>query len=314
MPGLLTSSAKGQPSPHDGFSSRTSELTPWQQWVKRPQGLWIRKALFQVHLWAGVGVGLYVLLISISGSALVYRQELLKKYSRQAIVVAGSQRMSLEELKLTVQRTYPGYEVYSVFEPQRPDAPDRIVLGDDKKRILHLFDPYTGADLGDPRSFVQRVIQKLVDLHDNLLAGQDGRSVNGLGAFFITLLGLTGLVIWWPGARNWRRSLTVSPKTSLVRFNWDLHSAMGIWCSAFVLVWGLSGFCLCFPGVLDPVLGRHLLSWIARLHFGRFNRLTEAIWTILGLVPATLSFTGALMWWNRVLRKEFTHRGWLSSR
>jgi len=49
-------------------------MTTWQRWVHRPQSLWVRTALFQVHLWVGIGVGLYILLISISGSAIVYRR------------------------------------------------------------------------------------------------------------------------------------------------------------------------------------------------------------------------------------------------
>ena len=38
------------------------------QFWRQPQRVWLRKALFQVHLWTGIGAGLYVLVISISGS------------------------------------------------------------------------------------------------------------------------------------------------------------------------------------------------------------------------------------------------------
>ena len=31
--------------------------------------MWSRRALFQIHLWTGIGVGLYMLMISITGSA-----------------------------------------------------------------------------------------------------------------------------------------------------------------------------------------------------------------------------------------------------
>jgi hypothetical protein len=47
-----------------------------RQWLQRPQNVWLRRALFQIHLWTGVGVGLYVLAISISGSASVFRNEI----------------------------------------------------------------------------------------------------------------------------------------------------------------------------------------------------------------------------------------------
>lgn len=28
----------------------------WQRWVQCPQSLWVRKALFQIHLWVGLDV------------------------------------------------------------------------------------------------------------------------------------------------------------------------------------------------------------------------------------------------------------------
>ena len=102
-------------------------MTTWQRWVQRPQSLAVRKAILQVHLWVGIGVGLYILLISISGSAIVYRREIVSKNSRRAVVVATSSlRMDLEELKQNVKRAYPAYEVYSVYEPEVPDRPDEI--------------------------------------------------------------------------------------------------------------------------------------------------------------------------------------------
>ncbi len=55
-------------------------MTLGERLVRRPQSLWVRKALFQIHLWTGVGVGLYVLLISISGSAIVFRNEIFEAY------------------------------------------------------------------------------------------------------------------------------------------------------------------------------------------------------------------------------------------
>jgi uncharacterized iron-regulated membrane protein len=51
-------------------------MTSWQRWLRQPQNTRLRKALFQIHLWSGVGIGLYVLFISVTGSVLVYRNEL----------------------------------------------------------------------------------------------------------------------------------------------------------------------------------------------------------------------------------------------
>ncbi len=53
-------------------------------------------------------------------------------------------------------------------------------------------------------------VEWLVKLHSNFLAGPIGRYVNGGGAACLTVLCLTGAFIWWPGIKNWRRSLKVS--------------------------------------------------------------------------------------------------------
>jgi uncharacterized iron-regulated membrane protein len=69
-------------------------------------------------------------------------------------------------------------------------------------------------------------LERLVNLHSNLLAGSTGRFINGIGGASLTLLCLTGIIVWWPGVKNWRRSLTVSRGTNFARFTWDLHSAL----------------------------------------------------------------------------------------
>ena len=52
------------------------------QWYRRPQQIWLRRALFQLHLWTGIALGLYIFIVSISGSAVVFRNELYENYSR----------------------------------------------------------------------------------------------------------------------------------------------------------------------------------------------------------------------------------------
>jgi uncharacterized iron-regulated membrane protein len=278
----------------------------WQRWVHRPQGLLVRKILFQVHLWLGIGVGLYVAAISISGSAIVCRREIARIASRRTMVTApaGHPRMGPAEVKQSIERAYPGYQILSLREPQQPDRADFAVLGKGDRRITRLFNPYTGADLGNPRPRAVRLLGWLTDLHDNLLGGLTGRTFNGLGSFFVVLMSATGAVIWWPGIKNWRRSMRIRRGTRFARLNWDLHSAVGFWCILFVLIWGISGIWLCFPGTLDSLFSDELRLWITRLHFGRFNGATEVLWTILGLAPGILAITGALMWWNRVLSKK----------
>ncbi len=43
--------------------------------VHYPRKLFLRRALFQIHLWAGIFLTLYVVLISITGALLVFEDE-----------------------------------------------------------------------------------------------------------------------------------------------------------------------------------------------------------------------------------------------
>jgi uncharacterized iron-regulated membrane protein len=291
-------------------------MNAWQQWVQRPQNLWVRRALFQVHLWVGIGIGLYVLLVSVSGSAIVYRPQLMNKFARPEPTVAVSgPRLSEADLRQRARQAYSAYEVAEVFASKRADRPTTVVLHRGRTRFARLFNPYTGANLGDPRSPIETAVEWLVDFHDNLLSGETGRLWNGIGSILVTLVALTGAILWWPGIRNWRRSTTVKWQQNFQVFNWRLHSAVGFWCFVFVMLWGLSGIYFIFPQPFNALLGdSRILVWLPRLHFGRFFGRAKnptwygpslaALWAALGLVPVVLVVSGLLMWWNRVLRKR----------
>ena len=48
----------------------------WRQWLKQPQSVWLHNVFFQIHFGIGAVTGLYLALISVSGSISVYRNEL----------------------------------------------------------------------------------------------------------------------------------------------------------------------------------------------------------------------------------------------
>src|ERR1700694_168873 len=104
-------------------------MTLWQRWLQRPQDLWLRRILFQIHLWTGISVGLYVAAISISGSAIIYSRDRDRRDAPRTVAVAasGRPRMRLEELAENVRRAYPAYELLSVVEPERLDRPDAVI-------------------------------------------------------------------------------------------------------------------------------------------------------------------------------------------
>ena len=303
----------------------------WESWLRHPQKLWFRRALFQVHLWGGITAGLYVFVISVTGSVLVYWNELYRAVTPQPILSkASGPPLSDDQLSGAALRLYPGYRVIRIGRARNPDQAVDIGL-QRRQRVRHrLFDPRSGADLGDSVTTGMRVVAMLQDLHDNLFAGTIGRTVNGIGAGGVLLLAMSGMVIWWPGIKTWRRSLGPRRGVGWKRQTWHLHSMIGFWSFAFVIVFALSGIYLCFPEPfqeiadwLQPVttatgrvpLADQIVYWLAYLHFGRIggigipckgpgfcDQATKAVWATFGLTPAVMFVTGAILWWNRVLR------------
>ena len=53
-----------------------TKTSAWQQWRRHPESLWVRRIVFQIHLWAGMLAGLYVSVMSVSGSIIVFRNQL----------------------------------------------------------------------------------------------------------------------------------------------------------------------------------------------------------------------------------------------
>ena len=308
-----------------------NQLNIWQRWFRQPQKIWLRRALFQVHLWSGIAIGLYILMISVTGSVLIYSNELFRAATPQPIMSTGSgPRLTDDQISAAATHAYPGYRVVHLGRALNPDQAVDIWLrrGADIKR--RLFDPRSGSDLGGSVPTGIWAVSKLIDLHDNLLAGPTGREVNGAAGLAVIVLAFTGLGIWWPGIQSWRRSLTVHRGVGWKRLTWELHSMVGLWSIGFLLVFALSGVYLGIPQPfqdladrLEPLtpanaglrLGDRLIYWLAILHFGRINGIgfpcggpglcdqtVKAIWALFGLAPAVMFLTGAIMWWNRVLR------------
>ena len=111
-------------------------------WLRRPQGVWLRKALFQVHLWTGLGVGLYIVVISVTGSVLVYRSELRQRFNPEPrpVEISGP-RLSEDALLEATGGVYPDHAVEVWTIPDDPTGPQVNGVG----AVLLVLLSMTGA-------------------------------------------------------------------------------------------------------------------------------------------------------------------------
>ena len=163
----------------------------------------------------GLLVVLYVVLIGVTGAALVFRPQFQKVTFPEFFKVSrdGKPDASASKIIQELLDGYPGYQLSGIDYPtyRRETYLSYLTKGNELRTVFS--HPVTGQIIGElPKT---SWITRLQDLHFDLLSGRMGRTVNGVGAFALVAMFLTGAVVWWPGIDRWRQSLTVN-----VRAGW----------------------------------------------------------------------------------------------
>jgi uncharacterized iron-regulated membrane protein len=208
--------------------------------LHHPRKLWLRRAFFQIHLWAGVLLSLYVVMIALTGSILVFRTELTRARLPKTLTPYDAGRTAPIAKVLERFRTaYPGAKLESIQMPS-PQMPAFLLFAADSHQ--HSFTPLADPVTGDLKLQPRTWLYWTYELHANLLLGDSyGVQVNGIGAVCLLLLTATGLFLWWPGVKIWARGLRISFRHHWRRINFDAHNAIGFWTLFMVFWWALSG-------------------------------------------------------------------------
>ena len=215
----------------------------------------LRRVLFQVHLWTGVAIALYVVVVSVTGAALVFRIHLQRAAHPELLTAAtDGPQADIATVLESVRDAYPGGRVAGVDAPTTVRPTHLAYVTEDGRFHTVLIDPVTAEVLGElPEHSVVRTLQ---DLHFDLLAGPTGRVVNGIGALCLLLLCLTGVFVWWPERSGWRRALSVDWRRPWRRVTWELHGAVGIWTLVLTAGWAVTGAYFVFPDQFRAAVNR----------------------------------------------------------
>jgi uncharacterized iron-regulated membrane protein len=212
--------------------------------LHRPRKLWARKALFQIHLWLGVLLSLYVVVIGLSGSILVFQDE-IRLASLPHVQLDQTHVAPLSAVVARAHERFPASRLTFVGFPQMQNPWWTLYLENPQGK-RHIV--YADAESGTPVPRARRLfIDFVLDLHVYLLVGQTGFVVNCVAGIGLLALAITGAILWWPGIKLWRRALTVSLRLGWRRINYDLHNAVGIGTLVIVSWWGITAVYFLFP-------------------------------------------------------------------
>jgi uncharacterized iron-regulated membrane protein len=223
-----------------------------------------RTTLRTVHLWLGLGLLVPLVVLSLTGSVLVFRPE-IEDWSRPADQrAAGGPVRPVSEIVAAASAAAPGiHQLTMVILPEDAREPTAVRF---QRRgpqaqgpsgmVQVLIDPATltvfatSEPLGD--NSLLRVMHRL---HGSfMIGGGVGREIVGWLGVVMLVLGISGLVMWWPKPSRWRAAFRVSSEARGHRFHRELHGAIGIWAWVVFIIVSASGVYLSFPQVTGELV------------------------------------------------------------
>ena len=198
------------------------------------------KTIYNLHRILGLVGGLFILIITITGSILVVDKQLDALMNpTQTQVEPGGQRQSYDRLLATLRGQFPLAQVRGMQWADEPTSAIRVDLMDGRSRKWVAMNPYSGAIIG-VRDADATLVRRARELHENLLLEPVGGLIMGLAG--ICLLGSVLTGTWY-----YRRAL-FSVFTIGVRWNKsarivyaDIHKYLGVVALLFMLLMSATG-------------------------------------------------------------------------
>jgi uncharacterized iron-regulated membrane protein len=207
----------------------------------------MRRSLRVLHRWAGLVLVLPLLVQGMTGFVLA----VTPVWEALRTSPAVSQGVAQPASAILAAAATPGLVVVR-FHPGAPAVVDLAAPGGRLPQRQVMVDPVSLAVLGTrtPSHFYRF----MHSLHETLLLPPLGRSIVGWFAAGLLLMGLSGLVLWWPAPGRWRAAFTVAGRARGARLQRELHGAAGFYACVMLVVMSISGMTLAFPQTIRAAL------------------------------------------------------------
>lgn len=200
------------------------------------------------HLWFGLASGIVVLILSITGAILVFKQEIKSLTSPwlHAVKPAGVEALPPSVLYASVQKALPGKDIVSVwYNGEGKTATVNIAKCDSSVFV----NPYTAGVVAMVHD--EDFFHFIEDGHYYVwLPEKIGHQVVSWGTMIFFFLLISGLILWWPKKWNKRgreQSFKIKWSARLKRVNYDLHNVMGFYVILLALLLAFTGLMMSFP-------------------------------------------------------------------
>ena len=251
-----------------------------------------KRIIAWLHLYPSLVSAVIVIFVCLTGTIIVYGDEIIDLFNRDAMYVpeVKEERLPLEQLRETVIKSFPKRfpPSYAVVykDPQRSVKFNQYGIEDGLRFVF--VDPYTGEIIKDDGTIYFFFIT--AHLHNSLMLGKTGQWIIDI-ASIIFLIGLiTGIALWWPARwnkANINKSFKIKFKASFKRLNYDLHNVLGFYSLSIAFVLTVTGLLIAFPplagatislfgGDPEPDIAQYVPSYPEEQEFAPMNPAIES--------------------------------------
>lgn len=210
----------------------------------RSRQLWL-----DIHKWLGLGLGLIIAFIGLTGSWNVYYLWLDEQINDDLWRVAPPDReVSLDEIAGIAAPHCRGSETLSMELPRRETVAFAVYCVTGGREKLIAIDPGSRAAAVIGTRWEDASLRHIMyDLHAELLLGKPGKWFVGAMSLVLIVSTATGIVLWWPKFRYWKESFLIRRTVRGPRLWRKLHEVFGIYSAVVLLISSLTGIYLAFP-------------------------------------------------------------------
>ena len=237
----------------------TPKLAKEEVVAKKTNKHWLMRFIAWLHLWPSIVSGLILVFVCLTGTIIVYGDEIMDWSAGDAKYVenVGPQKITDKQLHQVIQAYNKNMSLSDLVFFKDPERSVRARAFDTVHRYLcHLYiDQYQGKVLKEDKTIFFFFVT--AHIHASFLAGKIGGWVVAISTVIFLISSITGLVLWWP--KRWTKktreaSFTIKWKAKFKRFNYDLHNVYGFYSLILCVILSATGLLIFFEPLGDGLV------------------------------------------------------------
>lgn len=213
----------------------------------------LRKVFFWLHLVAGLGAGVIILIMAASGLLISFERQITEASDgfHLSPPSAGVARMELPALLTKLRETEAGARPTGFLLNAEPSGAAGFQFGRERTVFMN---PWTGEVLGEGATNVRAFFRQVTAVHRWLAltgtAKDAGQAVTSAAALVFLFIILSGLLLWIP--KRWsvkavKAAAILRPGLKGRARDWNWHNALGIWAALPLLLTVTTGLIIAYP-------------------------------------------------------------------